>query len=224
MSFPFDCTDPGGRRSGVEAAVSAVQDGLLVVLPVESSYALACDAFSVPAVAALLAVKADPARRPPAVAVPTISTIDGLAADVPPSTRALAEAFWPGLLTLVCAAQPTLRWDLGNSRGTVSLRMPVHPLALELLSRTGPLALTTAAPTGVPAPRDCQGARELLGDEVGVYLDGGPAPWTATSTVVDGRGEVPRLVRLGGVSVEELRSVVPDVDVPQALLSREGAG
>ena len=224
MSFPFDCTDPAGRRSGLSAAVSGVQDGLLVVLPVESSYALACDAFSVPAVAALLAVKADPARRPPAVAVPTISTLDGLAADVPPSTRALAEAFWPGLLTLVCAAQPTLRWDLGNSRGTVSLRMPVHPLALELLSRTGPLALTTAAPTGVPAPRDCLQALELLGDEAGVLLDAGPAPWTATSTVVDGRGDVPRVVRLGGVTLDELRSVVPDVDVPQGLLAPEGAG
>jgi tRNA A37 threonylcarbamoyladenosine synthetase subunit TsaC/SUA5/YrdC len=76
----------------------------------------------------------------------------------------------------------------------------------------------------VPAPRDCQAARELLGDDVGVYLDAGPAPWTATSTVVDGRGEVPRVVRLGAVTLEELRSAVPDVDVPAALLSWEGAG
>ena len=221
MSFPYDCTYPGGRRLGLEAAVSGVQNGLLVVLPVESSYVLACDAFSVPAVADLLAVKGDPARRPPAVAVPTVRTLDGLAADVPPATRALAEAFWPGLLTIVCAAQPTLRWDLGNSRGTVSLRMPVHPLALELLARTGPLAFTTAAPTGTPAPRDCDAARELLGDDVGVYLDAGPAPWSATSTVVDGRGDVPRVVRLGAVPLDELRSVVPDVDVPAALDERD---
>jgi L-threonylcarbamoyladenylate synthase len=224
VSFPFDCTDPAGRRRGLEAAVSGVQNGQLVVLPVESSYALACDAFSVPAVGDLLDVKGDPARRPPAVAVPTVRTLDGLAADVPAATRALAEAFWPGLLTLVCTVQPTLRWDLGDSRGTVSLRMPVHPLALELLARTGPLAFTTAAPTGVPAPRDCYAALELLGDVVDVYLDAGPAPWTATSTVVDGRGEVPRVVRLGGVTLEELRSVVPDVDVPAALLAREAAG
>jgi tRNA threonylcarbamoyl adenosine modification protein (Sua5/YciO/YrdC/YwlC family) len=221
VSFPYDCTDPAGRRNGLAAAVSGVQDGLLVVLPVESSYALACDAFSVPAVADLLARKGDPARRPPAVAVPTVRTLDGLAADVAPATRALAEAFWPGLLTLVCSAQPTLRWDLGNNRGTVSLRMPVHPLALELLSRTGPHAFTTAAPTGTQAPRTCEGARELLGDDVGVYLDAGPAPWTATSTVVDGRGEVPRVVRLGGVTLEELRSVAPDVDVPAALLGAD---
>ena len=220
MSFPYDCTDPAERRSGLAAAVSGVQDGLLVVLPAESSYALACDAFSTAAVADLLAVKGDPARRPPVVAVPTVRTLDGLAAEVPSATRALAEAFWPGLLTLVCTAQPTLRWDLGDSRGTVSLRMPVHPIALELLGRTGPLAFTTAAPTGIPAPRDCQGARELLGD-VGVYLDAGPAPWTQTSTVVDGRGAVPRVVRLGGVTLDELRSVVPDVDVPAALLQRD---
>ncbi len=224
MSFPFDCADPAGRRRGLEAAVAGVQNGLLVVLPVESSYALMCDAFSVPAVADLLAVKGDPARRPPVVAVPTVRTLDGLAADVPAATRALAEAFWPGLLTIVCTAQPTLRWDLGDNRGTVSLRMPVHPLALELLSRTGPLALTTAAPTGVAAPRDCMAALELLGDDVEVYLDAGSAPWTATSTVVDGRGEVPRVVRLGGVGPDELRSVVPDVDVPASLLPQGAAG
>ncbi len=224
MSFPYDCTDPAGRRRGLEAAVAAVESGLLVVLPVESSYALVCDAFAPLALADLHAVKGDPARRPPAVAVPTVRTLDGLAADVLPSTRALAEAFWPGMLTLVCTAQPTLRWDLGDSRGTVSLRMPVHPLALELLARTGPLALTTAAPTGVAAPRDCTNALELLDDAVEVYLDGGAAPWTATSTVVDVRGEVPRVVRLGGVSVDELRSVVPDVDVPEALLPQGAAG
>jgi tRNA threonylcarbamoyl adenosine modification protein (Sua5/YciO/YrdC/YwlC family) len=221
VSFPFDCADPAGRRRGLESAAAAVQSGLLVVLPVESSYALACDAFSPSAVADLLRLKGDPARRPPAVAVPTVRTLDGLAADVPAATRALAEAFWPGMLTIVCTAQPTLRWDLGDSRGTVSLRMPVHPLALELLSRTGPLAFTTAAPTGTPAPRECDEALELLGDDVETYLDAGPAPWTATSTVVDGRGEVPRVVRLGGVTVEELRSVVPDVDVPAALLPQD---
>ncbi len=223
MSYPFDCADPAGRRRGLEAAVSAVQNGLLVVLPVESAYGLACDAFSLPGVADLLDLKGDPARRPPAVLVPHVRTLDGLAADVPEATRALAEAFWPGLLTLVCTAQPTLRWDLGDNRGTVSLRMPVHPLALELLEQTGPLALTTAAPTGHPAPRDCLAALELLGDAVDVYLDAGASPWTATSTVVDGRPEVPRVVRLGGVSVTELRSVVPDVDVPAALPPEEPA-
>ena len=222
--FPFDCADPAGRRRGLETAVTAVLNGSLVVVPAESSYALACDAFSVPAVRDLLHLKGDPARRPPVVAVPTVRTLDGLAAEVPAATRALAEAFWPGMLTLVCTAQPTLRWDLGDSRGTVSLRMPVHPLALELLAGTGPLAFTTAAPTGTAAPRDCHEALELLGDAVDVYLDAGISPWSATSTVVDGRGEVPRVVRLGGVGVEELRSVVPDVDVPAPLLAQEAAG
>ncbi len=153
--------------------------------------------------------------------VPNVRTLDGLAADITEAARSLAEAFWPGLLTLVCTAQPTLRWELGASRGTVSLRMPVHPLALELLERTGPLALTTAAPIGVAAPRDCEQARELLGDAVEVYLDAGAVPWTAASTVVDARGEVPRVVRLGGVSPAELREVVPGIEVPAALLPAE---
>jgi L-threonylcarbamoyladenylate synthase len=215
VSYPFDCADPLGRGRGLEAAASAVQNELLVVLPVESAYGLACDAFSIDAVADLLEFKGDPARRPPAVLVPNARTIDGLAADVPDAARALADAFWPGLLTLVCAQQPTLRWDLGDNRGTVSLRMPVHPLALELLTQTGPLALTTAAPMGTTAPKDCWAALELVGDFADVYLDAGPAPWTAGSTVVDVRGEVPRVVRQGAVTVEELRSVVPDLLVPE---------
>ncbi|HYJ75442.1 MAG TPA: L-threonylcarbamoyladenylate synthase [Kineosporiaceae bacterium] len=215
MSYPFDCGDPAVRRRGLEAAASAVQNEQLVVLPVESAYGLACDAFSVDAVADLLEFKGDPARRPPAVLVPNVRTIDGLVADVPDAARALAEAFWPGLLTLVCTQQPTLRWDLGENRGTVSLRMPVHPLALELLTQTGPLALTTAAPIGTPAPKDCITALELVGDFADVYLDAGPAPWTAGSTVVDVRGDVPRVVRQGAVGVEELRSVVPDLLVPE---------
>jgi L-threonylcarbamoyladenylate synthase len=215
VSYPFDCGDPAVRRRGLEAAASAVQNEQLVVLPVESAYGLACDAFSVDAVTDLLEFKGDPARRPPAVLVPNVRTINGLVADVPDAARALAEAFWPGLLTLVCTQQPTLRWDLGENRGTVSLRMPVHPLALELLTQTGPLALTTAAPIGTPAPKDCITALELVGDFADVYLDAGPAPWTAGSTVVDVRGDVPRVVRQGAVGVEELRSVVPDLLVPE---------
>jgi L-threonylcarbamoyladenylate synthase len=215
VSYPFDCADPAGRRRGLEAAVAAVRNELLVVLPVESAYGVACDAFSVDAVADLLEFKGDPVRRPPAVLVPNVRTIDGLATEVPDAAHALAEAFWPGLLTLVCREQPTLRWDLGENRGSVSLRMPVHPLALELLTQTGPVALTTAAPTGTPPPKDCFTALNLVGDFADVYLDAGPAPWTAASTVVDVRGEVPRVVRPGAVTVEELRSVVPDVLVPE---------
>jgi tRNA threonylcarbamoyl adenosine modification protein (Sua5/YciO/YrdC/YwlC family) len=217
VSYPIDCADPDGRRRGLEAALSAVQNEELVVLPVETSYVVACDAFSVAGVADLLDVKGDPARRPPVVLVPNVRTLDGLVGDVPDATRALAEAFWPGLLTIVCTAQSTLRWDLGDNRGTASLRMPVHPLTLELLAQTGPLAVATAAPLGAPAPRDCLAALDFVGDAADVYLDAGPAPWTAPSTVVDGRGDVPRVVRLGGITVDELRSVVPDVEVPPAL-------
>jgi L-threonylcarbamoyladenylate synthase len=215
VSYPFDCADPAGRRRGLDTALAAVQNEQLVVLPVESAYGVACDAFSVAAVADLLEFKGDPARRPPAVLVPNVRTIDGLATDVPEAARALAEAFWPGLLTLVCTQQPTLRWDLGDNRGTVSLRMPVHPLALELLTLTGPLALTTAAPAGTPAPKDCLTALDLVGDFADVYLDAGPVPWTAASTVVDVRGDVPRVVRQGAVPAEELRAVVPGILVPE---------
>jgi len=222
VSYLFDCSDEYGRSRGLVQAAGAVEDEQLVVVPTESVYGVGCDAFARAAVREIHRLKGH--RTPPPVLVPHGRTLDGLATGVPPAARALAEAFWPGPLTLVCRAQPTLDWDLGNAQGTVSVRMPLHPVALELLERTGPLALTTANRPGEPAPTTCEEAQDQLGEAVEVYLDAGPALRQGLSTVVDARGEVPRLVRAGAVPLAELREVAPDLVAPGEEATSADAG
>jgi L-threonylcarbamoyladenylate synthase len=144
-----------------------------------------------------------------------VRTLDGLATDVPAGARALAEAFWPGGLTLIVRAQPSLAWDLGETRGTVALRVPDHETARALLSRTGPLAVSSANRTGSPAAVTAQEAYDQLGDSVAVYLDGGDAPGQVASSIVDATGPALRLVRAGALSLEQLNEVTP-VEGPAA--------
>jgi tRNA threonylcarbamoyl adenosine modification protein (Sua5/YciO/YrdC/YwlC family) len=166
------------------------------------------------AVAALLAAKGRGRQMPPPVLVPDVRTVDGLCEDVPDAARLLMEAFWPGALTVICRAHPSLAWDLGETRGTVAVRMPDHPAALALLRRTGPLAVSSANRTGSPAARTAAEAQEQLGDAVDVYLDGGVAPGGVASTIVDATTARLRIVRLGALSVGELSAVAP-VEPPE---------
>jgi L-threonylcarbamoyladenylate synthase len=148
---------------------------------------------------------------PVPVLVGSWDTVDGLVSYVPSSTRALIEAFWPGGLTLVVEHAPSLNWDLGDSRGTVALRMPLHPVALELLELTGPMAVSSANRTGQPPAVTAQAALEQLGDDVEVYLDGGRASLGVASTIIDVTTDVPRVLREGAVSVAALRAVADSV-------------
>ncbi|WP_188037483.1 L-threonylcarbamoyladenylate synthase [Actinotalea sp. JY-7885] len=214
MSAVLDCTDPATWGPSVDEAVHVVTRGGLVVLPTDTVYGIGADAFSPPAVAALLAAKGRGRQMPPPVLVPDVRTIDGLCADVSDDVRALVAAFWPGGLTVICRAQPSLAWDLGETRGTVAVRMPDHPAALALLRRTGPLAVSSANRTGHPAATTAQDALEQLGDAVGVYLDGGVAPGGVASTIVDATGPL-RVVRTGAVPLDALREVA-DVAGPEA--------
>jgi tRNA threonylcarbamoyl adenosine modification protein (Sua5/YciO/YrdC/YwlC family) len=211
VSIRFDCGQPVQRDRGIARAARAVADGELVVLPTDTVYGVGCDAFSAAAVADLLAAKGRGRSMPPPVLVPEVRTLDGLATRVGPAVRALAERFWPGALTLVCHAQPTLEWDLGDTGGTVAVRMPLHPVALELLDRTGPMAVSSANLSGRSAATTCGDAEEQLGDRIAVYLDGGASGDTVASTIVDGTGDVPRVLRLGALGVAELREVVPEL-------------
>jgi L-threonylcarbamoyladenylate synthase len=210
VSYRFDCVVSSSRSRGLARAQAALADGELVVLPTESAYGLACDAFSLEGLRALRSAKGNPRLFPP-VLIGSGRTLDGLATDVPAPTRALAEAFWPGPLTLICRAQPSLTWGLGGAQAPVSLRMPLHPVALQLLAMTGPLALTAANVPGNAVPTTYAQASEQLGDAVAVYLDAGEVGSYATSTVVDGRDEPPRVLRRGAFSLQMLREVVPDV-------------
>ncbi|CAL8976773.1 Putative threonylcarbamoyl-AMP synthase [Cellulomonas sp. T2.31MG-18] len=209
----LDATDPVAWGPALDEAVNALARGGLVVLPTDTVYGVGADAFTPAAVQALLDAKGRGRQMPPPVLMPDVRTLDGLARDVPEAARALAEAFWPGALTIIVHAQPSLAWDLGETHGTVALRVPDHALALALLRRTGPLAVSSANLTGQPSAVTAQEAAEQLGDAVPVFLDGGPTPGPVPSTIVDATGDRLRVVRLGSISLEQLREVA-DVDEP----------
>ncbi|KLN34650.1 hypothetical protein FB00_10805 [Cellulosimicrobium funkei] len=207
MSSVHPVTDPNTWGAGIDEAVNAISRGGLVVLPTDTVYGIGADAFDAEAVAALLAAKGRGRQMPPPVLVPDARTLDGLATDVPDAARRLVEAFWPGGFTIILRAQPSLAWDLGETHGTVALRMPDHPAALALLRRTGPLAVSSANATGRPAALDVDDAQAQLGDSVTVYLDGGVAPGGVASTIVDATSDTLRVVRQGAVTLDRLREV-----------------
>jgi tRNA threonylcarbamoyl adenosine modification protein (Sua5/YciO/YrdC/YwlC family) len=212
----YDCADPDSRGAAISSAAHSVGSGQLVVLPTDTVYGIGADAFSPTAVAGLLAAKGRGRDMPVPVLVGSWATLEGLVAVVGQRTRDLTEAFWPGGLTLVVVQAPSLNWDLGDARGTVAVRMPLHPVAIELLEVTGPMAVSSANVSGQPAAQTAQQAQDQLGDAVSVYLDGGAVTDGIASTIVDVTGELPRVLRAGAVSVDELRRVVPDlVDVGQ---------
>lgn len=204
---------PAARADAVEAATLAVRRGELVVLPTDTVYGLGADAFDADAVAALLRAKGRGRDMPPPVLVSAPTTIDALAVGLPAWARALVEEFWPGPLTLVCRQQASLRWDLGDTRGTVAVRMPDHDVALEVLERTGPMAVSSANLTGRPAARDAEEAEDMLGDRVAVVLDAGPAPGGEASTIVDATGARPRVLRWGALPAARLAEVLAPLGV-----------
>jgi len=205
----FDCRRTAERDRGVTAAVDAVKRGDLVVLPTDTVYGLGADAFKEWSVAALQNAKGRGRGVPPPVLVGSRSTVDGLVFGLPQVARDLMDAFWPGGLTIVVEHAPSLQWDLGDTNGTVGLRMPLHPIALEVLRETGPMAVTSANKHGQPPAATAEDAREQLGYAVSVYLDGGPCTDSAASTIVDVTGAVPRLLRAGAIEIEKLRKVAP---------------
>lgn len=208
MSEMFDCDDPGQRETGIASAVSALKGGRLVVMPTDTVYGIGADAFDSAAVASLLAAKGRGRDMPVPVLVGSWHTIDGLVYSVPQSAKELIRAFWPGALSLVVRQAPSLQWDLGDANGTVMLRMPLHPVAIQLLREVGPLAVSSANISGRPASVSAQEARDQLGDLVEVYLDGGPAEKQAASTIVDLTGAHPRVLRQGPVSVDAVAGVL----------------
>ncbi len=196
------------REAAIEAAATAVRRGLLVVLPTDTVYGVAADAFDADAVQALLDAKGRGREMPPPVLVSTATTLDALAVGVPAYARALVERFWPGPLTIVCRQQTSLQWDLGETRGTVAIRMPDHEVALAILERTGPLAVSSANITGRPAARDAEEAERMLGADVEVVVDGGPVDGGEASTIVDCTGPQGRVLRRGALSLEQLNEVL----------------
>jgi len=214
MSARYDCADTQQREDGLAAAVSAVQEGQLVVLPTDTVYGIGADAFNAAAVTALLAAKGRGRNMPPPVLVGSVAAAAALTESLGPFGQDLIDEFWPGPLTLVFHASATLQWDLGDTMGTVAVRMPLHPVALDLLRRTGPMAVSSANRHSLPAATTAAEAENQLGDAISVYLDGGACADNVPSTILDLTGTVPRMLRAGALSVDELRKVVPVIDLP----------
>jgi tRNA threonylcarbamoyl adenosine modification protein (Sua5/YciO/YrdC/YwlC family) len=204
----YDCEREPDRADGLAAAASAVRAGRLVVVPTDTVYGIGADAFSSSAVRALLAAKDRGPDMPVGVLVGSWSTIDGLVLSVPRQARQLIEAFWPGDVSIVLPHAPSLSWDLGQSHGTVMLRMPLHPVAIELLREVGPMAVSSANRSGLPPAATAAEAREQLGESVAVYLDGGPSGDPVPSTIVDLTGDDPVVLREGAVSVAAISEAI----------------
>jgi len=214
MSTRYDCADTAQREEGLGAAATAVQQGELVVLPTDTVYGVAADAFTPTAVSALLAAKGQGRNVPPAVLVGSVRAAAALTESLGAFGQDLIDEFWPGPLTLVFRSSPTLMWDLGDTRGTVAVRMPLHPIALDLLRRTGPMAVSSASLHSSPAATTADAAMDQFGESVSVYLDGGTCADSVTSTILDLTGTVPRMLRAGAIAIDDLRKVVPVIDLP----------
>ena len=207
----FDCADPEARAAGLDAAAAALSRGELVLLPTDTVYGVAADAFTPAAVTGLLAAKNRGRTMPVPVLIGEASTLPGLVVKLPPTAHQLAEAFWPGGLTLVLEHAPSLAWDLGDAEGTVAVRLPDDDIARDLLRRTGPLAVSSANRSGRAAATTAEQAIEQLGLHAAVVLYGGPRQGSAASTIVDCTRPVPRVLRVGALPVERLREVVPEL-------------
>lgn len=217
----YDCSVDTDLLTGMRLAKVSLGRSELVVLPTDTVYGLAADAFSPEGVKALLAAKGRGPASPPPVLIGTIETLHALAEDVPDIANRLAQTFWPGALTMILKAQSSLTWDLGETKGTVALRMPDHKIALALLQETGPLAVSSANLTGEPAATTCQQAEEYLGAKVSVYLDAGNSPKAEASTILDltelvdsydaagtlsTAGKI-KIIRRGALSSEKIRTI-----------------
>ncbi|GAA1554788.1 L-threonylcarbamoyladenylate synthase [Dactylosporangium maewongense] len=203
----YDCSQLAERDRGIAAAIEAVGRGDLVVMPTDTVYGIGADAFKSWSVTALNNAKGSSAPVP--VLVGSRHTLDGLVFGLPQAARDLVDAFWPGALTIVVEHAPSLQWDLGGGDGTVAVRMPLHPIALEVLRETGPMAVSSANKQGQPAAETAAEARDQLGYSVSVYLEGGPCPEPVASTIISVTNSEHRVLRAGAIPIEKLREVVP---------------
>jgi len=211
VSRRYDCADPDQRATGLREAGATIRRGDLIVLPTDTVYGIAADAFSSAGIEALVTAKGRGRDMPVPVMVGAPSTLHGLVSRFPENGWDLVDAFWPGALTIVARHQPSLQWDLGDARGTVALRMPLHPVAIELLTATGPLGVSSANKSGLAPATSASEAQDQLGTLVEVYLDGGPTLDSVPSTIVDLTGDAPRLLREGALTFDEIAKVASNL-------------
>ncbi|MEY4655002.1 MAG: L-threonylcarbamoyladenylate synthase [Rhodoluna sp.] len=225
MQRIFDCSVDTELLTGMRLAKVALGRTELVVLPTDTVYGIAANAFSPAAVQGLLDAKGRGRQSPPPVLVTGLNQARALVESIPDAAIKLAETFWPGALTMIFKSQPSLDWDLGETRGTVALRVPDHKIALALIEETGPLAVSSANLTAQPAAITCQQAFDYLQESVAVYLDSGSSPKGEASTILDmtnlvdsydkdgklSTTGVVKVIRRGALSEAKIRSVIGDL-------------
>ena len=201
------------REEIVARTVGILKRGGQVIFPTEHSYAIAVDAFDVEAVAKLNTVRGAPSGTALSVMVASPRTLSGIAREIPPEGDLLIAALWPGLLTLILPTSFGLAWDLGDGGwlGKVAVRMPLHPLALEIIRAFGPLAVTMAGLAGAPAPIEVGSLSSEIFESAELILDVGALPAGPVSTIIDLATDPPELLREGAYSRDALRAIAPDL-------------
>lgn len=194
-------------EDAVSAAAEALRAGDLVVVPTDTVYGVAADAFRPEATAKIFRAKRRSRAFPLPVLIRGPKQLLGLVTAVPEEAERLMAAYWPGPLTIVVPTDPNLAWDLGDAQGTVAVRMPLDDVTLEIIRAVGPLAVTSANLSGQPAARDVDMAKRSLGDGVAVYVDGGERADDVPSTIVDLTRHTPHVLREGVVPADEALAV-----------------
>lgn len=207
MTHLIDCTH-GWEPDDLADVTRTIRAGELIVLPTDTVYGIGADATQPQAITRLLAAKGRGRQMPPPVLAATIDQAFNLCVDIPDAARTLAEDHWPGGLTLILTARPDLGWDLGETGGTLAVRIPDHAGTCELLRSTGPLAVTSANLTGQPPATDINQAQEYFGDTVGLYISSGPTQTSTPSTIVDCAHGQPKIIRLGTLTRDDLEKSV----------------
>ncbi len=195
------------RDAAVAAAAAALQRGEVVVMPTDTVYGIAADAFNPTGTGRIFAAKRRGRSVPLPVLIRSPKQLLGLVTRVPVEADRLMAAYWPGPLTIVVQADPNLQWDLGENDGTVAVRMPFDEVALEIIRAVGPLAVTSANVHGQRAAETVPDAQGQLGAKVRVYVDGGPRRDRPASTIVDLTRAEPQILRAGPLDADEVLAV-----------------
>lgn len=209
---------PSEDPTAIEQAGALLRAGEVVGIPTETVYGLAADALNPQAVARIFEAKGRPQDNPLIVHIAEIETVHEIAAEFPPEAQALAEAYWPGPMTIILPKLDRIPTVTSGGLNTVGIRFPSHPMAQAIIRAAGtPLAAPSANTSGRPSTTTAQHVMEDLNGKIAAVVDGGACSVGVESTVVSLCGERPRLLRPGGISLEQLRAVLGEVDVDRAL-------
>jgi L-threonylcarbamoyladenylate synthase len=199
-------------KKSIKLARRLLREGELVAFPTDTVYGVGANAFERYAVRQIFKVKQRPVDKAIPVFITQIDDLNQVARDVPNTAWSLLERFWPGALTVVLPKSPHLPVDVTAGRDFVAVRLPDHPLCLELVVKVGrPLAVTSANLSGQPSPTTAEEVAAQLGGRIPLILDGGPTATPHPSSIVDLSVQPPRLLREGDLSLQVLREVVADL-------------